>query len=164
MIDKNLNNIFSKEKFVDYETAIKNRDILIRNILLEVENNGKDEIDLLTILYTKVFINEKDKKGVKKYFVGIKIFPPNTMDKLASFDSSLITYYMNKFKDKEPVIRFITGSSQEAKFLKTFSEEEIIKHCDLLVAKGDIISAKKIQNTWELAQTNTKFEEIEYTN
>lgn len=158
-----LNDIFLKEKFVDYETAVKSRDILTKNILAEAEKNGKNEVDLLTIIYRKVLLNkEHPEKSEKKYFIGVKMLPPNTMDNMPYFDSSLITYYMNKLKGKRPVIKFIVGSSAEAKYLKHFSEEEIIKRCDLLTSEGDLLGAKKIQHTWQLAQETAKFEEIEY--
>lgn len=159
MLDKeDLKNLFENQEFFDYDTVVKSRNIMLAETLKAVRESGTNEIDVLTRVITKIKIDEDGKKD-KKYSVEISLHKPGSIDELRMFDACLTTYYFNELEGKEPVIRYISGDSAQGKYLKTVSEEDMLKHCDKLIEKNEKLLAQQIKNTWEIARELDRFEE-----
>ena len=159
MLDKEyLKNLFESEEFYDLNTIIHHKNVMLSECLKSVARNKVNEIDVLTRVITKTKIN-KDGEKDKRYRVEISLHKPGSIDKLQMLDSCLTTYYFNELEGKEPVIRYATCNSDEAKYLKTVSEEDMMKYYDKLIDQGEALRAQKIKDTWELAKDIDKFEE-----
>lgn len=153
-----LNDIFKNQEFTDLETAEKNKEIFLKEILNAVRENKVNEIDILTRVITKVSIDEKNNRDTK-YSVEFSLHKPGSIDKLTMFDACLTTYFLNELDAQEPIVRYITGSSAEGKFLKTIPEHHMVEHCHKLISRGEKLNAQKIEDTWNLAREKDKFEE-----
>lgn len=154
-----LNKKFKDNEFVDYKTVSKSRELFTAKALASAEQNGVNEIDLLTRVITRVTITDNKKREVK-YAVEISLHPPGSIDNLKMFDASLITYYLNSLAGKKPEVRYITGNSAEGKYLRDLSEDQINVLYDRCMKAGKELDAKLIRNTWEVAQRQHKFEKV----
>lgn len=153
---KYLKKVFNKSNFVDIETVTKSRQLFTFEALKAAEENGIDEVDVLTRVLTKVTIKDNKEKDIK-YSVELSLHPPGLIENLKMFDASLITYYFNALSGKEPVVRYIAGNSSEGKFLKNKSEDEINAIYDECKKQGKELEAIRIRTTWEVAQGCERF-------
>lgn len=155
-----LKDVFNKSDFVDIETVTKSRELFTFQALKAAEENGVDEVDVLTRVLTRVTIKDNKEKDIK-YSVELSLHPTGLIENLKMFDASLVTYYFNKMSGKKPVVKYITGNSAEGKFLKSKSEDEINAVYDEYMKQGKELEAIKVRTTWEVAKNNERFEKIQ---